>query len=269
MSIADKLLQAKQDLDDVYEAGKQAEYDRFWDEFQQNGERTNWCYAFAGSGWSTENLNPKHTIRVVSNHEYAVECAEGMFYRCGQDDLELDKPMVERTLVDMTEVCKKLDFSACDSASKIFQDSFCKNITCDFSNVTTLANAFNSKSGDIRNVRIKVSDKCNTYTNTFLYYGSWEADEGEGIESTLIFLEGSVIAASRINLSDAATLSKASITSIINALSTTKSGLSITFSADAVNNAFGIDVGDESTYPEGSEYYALRHSKDNWTINYN
>jgi hypothetical protein len=267
MSIADKLLQTKQDIDDVYEAGKEAEYNRFWDAFQQNGERTNYCYAFAGSGWSTENLNPKHTIHLVSNPNYVIECAEGMFYRCGQDELELDKPVSERTLVDMTEVCKKLDFSACDSAPKIFQDSFCKNITCDLSNVTTLANAFNSKMGDIRNVRIKVSAKCNTYTNAFLYYGSWEAEEG--VESSLIFLEGSVIAVSRINLSDAMTLSKESIISIINALSPTATSKSITLSTEAVNNAFGIDVDDESTYPEGSEYYNLRYSKSNWTINYN
>jgi hypothetical protein len=36
----------------------------------------------------------------------------------------------------------------------------------------------------------------------------------------------------------------------------------------AVNNAFGIDVDDASTYPEGSEYYNLRYSKSNWTFNY-
>lgn len=265
MSIADKLLQAKQDLDDVYEAGQKSEYDRFWDAFQQNGERTNYCYAFAGSAWTTDNLNPKHTVRLVSDPEYAVECAEGMFYRCGQDELALDKPMNERTLVDMTEICKKLDFSGCESVPKIFQDSFCKNITCDFSNVKSLVNAFNSLTGDIRNVRIKVSANCTKYTNPFLYYGSWEAEEG--VESTLIFLEGSVIAANGIKLSDAATLSKESIISIFNALSPTKSG-SITLSTDAVNNAFGIDVDDESTYPEGSEYYNLRYSKSNWTINY-
>ncbi len=63
-------------------------------------------------------------------------------------------------------------------------------------------------------------------------------------------------------------LSKASIESIINALSATTSGLTVTFSKEAVDNAFGIDIDDESTYPEGSEYYNLRYSKSNWTFSY-
>ena len=67
---------------------------------------------------------------------------------------------------------------------------------------------------------------------------------------------------------DSTLLSKESITSIVNALSQTTSGLTITFSKTAVNNAFGINVDDPTTYPEGSEYYILRNSKSNWTFNY-
>ena len=63
-------------------------------------------------------------------------------------------------------------------------------------------------------------------------------------------------------------LTKASIENIINHLSTTASGKSITFNKDSINDAFGINVDDTSTYPEGSEFYILRHSKDNWTFNY-
>lgn len=50
-------------------------------------------------------------------------------------------------------------------------------------------------------------------------------------------------------------LNKASITSVINALSTTTSGLSVTFSQTAVNNAFTSD-----------EWSALIATKQNWTI---
>lgn len=67
---------------------------------------------------------------------------------------------------------------------------------------------------------------------------------------------------------DCLSLSKLSITSIVKALSQTTSGLTITFSKTAVNNAFGINVDDPTTYPEGSEYYMLRNSKSNWTFNY-
>ena len=30
----------------------------------------------------------------------------------------------------------------------------------------------------------------------------------------------------------------------------------------------GININDETTYPVGSEFYTLRHSKDNWTFSY-
>lgn len=63
-------------------------------------------------------------------------------------------------------------------------------------------------------------------------------------------------------------LSKASIVSIIEHLSDTASSKSLTLKKSAVNTAFGINVDDESTYPQGSEYYVLRHSKDNWTFTY-
>jgi hypothetical protein len=54
MNIAEKTLQLKQDFDDVYEAGKKAELDRFWDIYQQNGNRQRYDYAFAGNGWADE-----------------------------------------------------------------------------------------------------------------------------------------------------------------------------------------------------------------------
>ncbi len=76
------------------------------------------------------------------------------------------------------------------------------------------------------------------------------------------------IAANGFDTHQSFVLNKKSIISIINALSDTTSGLTVTFNRKAVNNAFGIDVDDESTYPEGSEYYTLRHSKDNWTFSY-
>ena len=63
-------------------------------------------------------------------------------------------------------------------------------------------------------------------------------------------------------------LSKESIESICNALSDNPTNCTLTLNKAAVNNAFSINVDDESTYPEGSEFYTLRHSKDNWTFSY-
>lgn len=43
-----------------YAEGVQAEYDRFWDVYQQNGERTNYENAFYGVGWTDETYKPKY-----------------------------------------------------------------------------------------------------------------------------------------------------------------------------------------------------------------
>ncbi len=55
-------------VDDVYEAGKKAEYDRFWDSYQINGTRTSYETAFAGyNGWDKYNFYPKYDIRPVGS----------------------------------------------------------------------------------------------------------------------------------------------------------------------------------------------------------
>lgn len=51
-----------------YEQGKQAEYDRFWDVYQDNGNRNNYASAFGGTGWSEETFNPKYDIITTSTY---------------------------------------------------------------------------------------------------------------------------------------------------------------------------------------------------------
>ena len=48
------------------EQGKQAEYDAFWDAYQQNGNRTDYGYAFAGWGWTDALFKPKYDIKPMS-----------------------------------------------------------------------------------------------------------------------------------------------------------------------------------------------------------
>lgn len=45
------------------EDGKQAEYDRFWDAYQQNGNRKEYRYAFGGDGWTDETFKPKYDLK--------------------------------------------------------------------------------------------------------------------------------------------------------------------------------------------------------------
>lgn len=71
------------DTEDAYnegvEAGKKAEYDRFWDAYQNYGNRADYQNGFSGEGWTDETFKPKYDI--VSNNNYMV------FRRCGLKDL--------------------------------------------------------------------------------------------------------------------------------------------------------------------------------------
>lgn len=43
--------------------GRQAEYDRFWGSYQNNGKRTDYQNAFSGDGWNAETFKPKYDIK--------------------------------------------------------------------------------------------------------------------------------------------------------------------------------------------------------------
>lgn len=66
------------DTDAAYQQGvtdgKQAEYDRFWDGVQQNGNRTNYSGAFYGDSWNNETFQPKYDIKIVGS-----TCANSTF----------------------------------------------------------------------------------------------------------------------------------------------------------------------------------------------
>ncbi len=66
MTITEKLTTIAQNMPKVYDAGKaeggRSEYDRFWDAYQENGNRQNYNYAFAGWGWNDNTFQPKHPI---------------------------------------------------------------------------------------------------------------------------------------------------------------------------------------------------------------
>ena len=58
----------------VYDAGKKAEYDAFWDNYQDNGNRTNYNNGFTGygKGWNSKNFYPKYDFKPIR--------ADSMFY---------------------------------------------------------------------------------------------------------------------------------------------------------------------------------------------
>lgn len=93
------------DLTPAFEAGQKAEYDRFWDAFQDNGNRLDYGNTFKGSYWNNRNFRPKYSM-AVSSHGVA-----SMFENCGY-------------VGDLVELCEKqgitIDFSEGFEFSKVF-----------------------------------------------------------------------------------------------------------------------------------------------------
>lgn len=67
MSIAEKLVTIAENEQKIYDAGKKAEYDNFWDSVQENGNRTNYSFCFAGEAWSLDNFKPKYPLQPTSS----------------------------------------------------------------------------------------------------------------------------------------------------------------------------------------------------------
>ena len=65
-------------VDEVYAAGisdgKKAEYDAFWDEYQNNGNRANCNHMFAGRGWNSDTFKPKYDIKPKNAYMIFREC---------------------------------------------------------------------------------------------------------------------------------------------------------------------------------------------------
>ena len=228
-------------IPEVFETGKKSEYDEFWDNYQDNGLKENYSYAFAQ--WNKNTFQPKYDIKPT--------IASYMFNGFNHN----------RSVESLPDLLKNnnitIDFSKCTAFMYFGSYSYISDFGfIDCSGATNLNHMFNMAQR-LETVSLKLKDDgSQSFTNTF--------DTCTRLVN--ITIEG--VIGKNISFSSSASLSKSSIISIVCALSATTSGLTVTFIKAAINNAFGIDIDDESTYPEGSEYYNLRNSKSNWTFSY-
>lgn len=226
MSTADKLTTIAENVPKVYESGQEnikaqveplnAElekclvgtpaagktwYDKFWDDFQNEGKRTNYWGAFT-EGFTDDNFKPKYPIAPTT-------CTYLFMYtKIMNVDVDLDL----RDCGSITNVCSYTYNSVRSVKKMILKEDGSQNVS----------NAF---------------------------------DYAYGLEE--IRIDG-VVGKSGLNFQHSTKLSKESITSAINALSSITSGLTATFSKTAVQNAFGgVD---------SAEWTALIATKSNWTI---
>lgn len=230
-----------ENLTTVYENGQKSEYDRFWDAYQENGTRTDYRYAFSVP-WTDNIFKPKYDIVFGSVDNRFV------FVRTHIQNLE-------KCLNDAGVV---LDTSRATLIQQMFQYADSTKVIPTISTVSSnlLSSMFDGMRQLVTIRKLILKDEgTQTFSNTFM----------DCIRLENIIIEGVIGNDFDIHWSP---LSKESIKSIMTALSNNVTGKTVTFNKSAVNNAFGINVDDESTYPVGSEYHTLRHSKDNWTFSY-
>lgn len=246
------------------EQGKKDAYDEFWDDFQQNGNRTDYTSAF-GAQWSTNTFKPKYQIKPIKayfmwfdngktlNIPDFVEFADNLAKEQGKT-IESNPE-----LFDANGHYNLFDFSECTAAQYALACLHTNHHgTLNFSKCIQLSLLFYShnwsSATSIRKIDNFISSATTKFSNDTFQHATSLTD---------ITMSG--VVANSINFG-ACPLNKASIESVINVLSSTATGQTVTFKKTAVNTAFGINVDDASTFTD--EFNTLRNSKSNWTFSY-
>jgi len=249
MTIAEKLTAIAENMKQMIDAGKQAEYDRFWDDYQKNGNPDGYEAAFAGQRWNSENWKPKYPIKL--NGKTYLSSYRSMFQYfdrgCSNPPLELPEGTI--------------DFTYGTRMQSMFENSNISlvemNVIPQGSGTHDMTGAFRSTditSRRLHTVKLGVSENT-TFSQTFT-----NTSELKNVS----FVEGSVIG-KNIDFQHSINLTKASIENILAVLSTTTSGLTLTLSKAAVNNAFetATDAADGASSQAWNDLIATRA---NWTI---
>jgi hypothetical protein len=237
MNIAEKTLQLKQDFDDVYDAGKKAESDAFWDMFQDSGKRTTYSSAFYN--WSAEYIRPKY--KVIPTHEHGVG---QMFNSCKKlkkiEAAHFDLSQKPQNFTGNTNFGYYYTFNSCSQLEEI------EDIGMIAQNHYNYAFAYCSVLHTIAKMGVDANTKfSNTFTNCK--------------ELINLTIDG-IIGQNGFDIHWSTKLSADSLKSIINALSTTTTGLTITLPTTAQANY-------EMVYGSGS-WNVLTATRSNWSIAY-
>ena len=213
---------------EVFEAGKKAEYYAFWENALSGSYNLQGISLFSGAGWNDKTFNPPKKITVRDN-------CNNVFYAS-----------------ICTDIRNKVEFTGVTSIANGFLYSSVRNIgIVDLSLCSSALSSF--ASGKIESIDKIIVSETTGFSSSF----------NNASNLTEMIFEG-VLGKDGLNLKWSTKLSKESIISIINALSTTTSVLSITVSLEAVKNAFATS---DSPYGQTSkEWKDLENSRTNWTI---
>ena len=247
MNVAEKLIKIAENVQKNVEFGKSQGGDpteAFLDIYLEGGNRKNISYAFSGDGWTEEMLRKiKYVIKPIETST-TNRYAQGVFYRLNRNGKEF---------LDMTEVCKIFDFSECFNLNNLFDNAKVKNVTINASKAQSLNRIFAAgDNGDIDGITLTVSEACTNLNQAFYYQPKL---------TEVRLTDGSVIAVS-VDFARSVLLSAESYRSIVNALSSTVTGQTLTLPAYAT-----VKATFDAKFGEGS-WDILAASKTNWTIAY-
>lgn len=233
MTIAEKLRLIANNVQKVFDGGKKAEYDAFWDIYQQNGKRIQYAYAFGSVGWTDETFKPKYDMDVKG--------ANYMFGGTGITNLSEALRKNGKKLITGYDASYYAMFSGANSITDIPE--------LDFSMTTATQSVFANCTALKSIEKIKMGDR---NTNVSSMFQNCTALENVIFEGTL--------ACSGLDVRACTKLTVESLRSILKVLSKNVSGKSITF---ATVHQATIESDTECIE------YATAAKNAGWTIAYN
>lgn len=221
---------------EAFAEGRKAEYDAFWDEYMPD-VFADYDSHFAGRGWNEVTFKPPYEI---PRGEHAPTSFSRMF--------------ANSNITNLSNVKIKWDKAARTDMMFYWATLITELPEIDLSNVTNCNDMFSSATNLVKIKRLRVSP-------TTQLRGAFYACKA----LTNIVVEGE-IAFDGLSFEQSTMLSKASITSIIRALSERAPGKTLTLSITAVNTAFYSAPTPGSERAEWKELIAPK-TNAGWTIN--
>ena len=234
MSIAEKLTAVAQNVPKVFEAGKKAQYDEFWDSFPANPDGT---YLFSGDMWNDVTFKPKRNIELKNG-------ANGLFYNNGCKNI---KEALEKCGVT-------LNMSQVTGANNCFSYASTSELPAlDLSNISSVQNVFAYAQNLVTVKSVRFKDGA-TFSNAFTNCKS--------LKNITIL---GTISGNGFNVSPCTELTAESLYSIVEALSPSEllSGLTVTFPSKAE-----VNYNDNPPLNAPQTWAELRATRPKWSFTY-
>ena len=215
----------------VYNIGRTDEKKDFWSNQQDDGNRVDCSFLYAGKGWNNETFKPENDLQPTN--------AKSMFQYCHIDNY---KEQLEKLGIN-------IDFSLSTNNDGVFHGSpYLKHLPIiSFLKSESHINSFSWSGIKIIDLLIIKDTGSQTFDRTF--------DGMKDLEE--IRIQGTF--GNSVDFGSSPKLSTLSMISIFEALSSSKSGKSLILNKAAVENA-------DFTNTKYSSWDELRATKNNWTV---